>query len=104
MRLIIEARIVDAENGTSQTDNTILAVIERPDHNLSELGLTLTEGRALLADVQQTLVSQQVEVWLAARTQCHLCGSALRHKDSRTRVVRTIYGKVTVSSHTTVVM
>ena len=52
MRLIIEARIVDGENGASQTGNTILAVIERPDQSLSELGLTLSEGRALLADVQ----------------------------------------------------
>ena len=99
MRLIIEARVVDGENdGVSQTDNTILAVIERPDHSLSQFGLTLSEGRALLADVQQTLVSQQVDVWLATRAQCHRCGSTLKHKDSRARIVRTIYGKMTVSS------
>ncbi|MEA3089103.1 MAG: hypothetical protein QOJ04_445, partial [Caballeronia sp.] len=32
------------------------------------------------------------------RTHCRLCGASLRHKDSRSTVLRTVYGKVIVKS------
>ncbi|WP_139142966.1 ISKra4 family transposase [Janthinobacterium sp. HH100] len=98
MRLIIEARIVDGDDDTSRADNAVLAVIERPDHSLSQLGLTLSEGRSLLAEVQRALVMQQVDSWLAGQMHCRFCAAALQHKESRARVVRTVYGKVTVPS------
>lgn len=98
MRLIIEASIVDEDNDASRADQAVLAVIERPNNSLSELGLTLSEGRSLLAEVQRTLVSQQGDAWLAPQMHCLFCGAALNHKENRARVVRTVYGKVTVSS------
>jgi hypothetical protein len=99
MRLIIEVRIVDGDDDVSQTENAVvLAVIERPDRDLSQLGLTLAEGRSLLAEAQRALVSQQVDAWLAGQMHCRFCAAALQHKESRARVVRTVYGKVTVSS------
>src|SRR5882757_152896 len=36
-----------------------VAVVERKDRSVADLGLTLAEGRALLAEVQSLLVSQQ---------------------------------------------
>lgn len=96
MRLIIKVRIDDPANHASHADNTILAMIERPEGSLGQLGLTLFEGRSLVAEVQRALVSQQVQAWLAAKIHCGFCGAALKHKESRSRVVRTVYGKVTV--------
>ena len=60
--------------------------------------MTLAEGRSLLAKVQTELISKQVQRWLAGQTHCENCGAALRHKDSRSTVLRTVYGKVTVKS------
>ena len=96
MRLIIQARIDDGD--ADRDGATILAVVERRDRSLSELGLTLAESRALLAEVQSTLVSQQVAGWICGETDCRRCGSALCRKESRSIVLRTVFGKVTVKS------
>ena len=98
MRLIIEARLVDGDSDTVEEGDGVLAVVERPDCSLAELGLTLAEGRSLLAKVQAELISKQVQWWLSGQTRCQKCGAALNHKDSRSTVLRTVYGKVTVKS------
>ena len=98
MRLIIEARLEDAQMGAAPTEATIVEVVERRDGSVANLGLTLAEGRALLAKVQSILVSQQTAGWMASQVACHRCGSALAHKDSRLIVMRTVFGKVMVSS------
>ncbi|SOE87890.1 hypothetical protein SAMN05446935_8564 [Burkholderia sp. YR290] len=94
MRLIIEARLVDGDSDTVEDGDGVLAVVERPDCSLAELGLTLAEGRSLQAE----LISKQVQWWLPGQTHCQKCGAALGHKDSRSTVLRTFYGKVTVKS------
>ena len=98
MRLIIEARLVDGDSDTVEEGDGVLVVVERPDCSLAELGLTLAEGRSLLAKVQAELISKQVQWWLSGQTRCQKCGAALSHKDSRSTVLRTAYGKVTVKS------
>jgi hypothetical protein len=64
MRLIIEARLEGG--GTSKTEATTVAVVERKDRSVADLGLTLAEGRALLAEVQSLLVSEQTAGWMRA--------------------------------------
>jgi len=98
MRLIIEARLVDGDSDTVEEGDGVLVVVERPDCSLAELGLTLAEGRSLLAKVQAELISKQVQWWLSGQARCQKCGAALSHKDSRSTVLRTAYGKVTVKS------
>jgi hypothetical protein len=66
--------------------------------SLAQLGLTLAEGCSLVARVQAELVSKQVEWWLSGQTHCRRCGAGLSHNDSRSTVLRTVYGKVTVKS------
>jgi hypothetical protein len=80
MRLIIEARLVDGDSDTVEEGDGVLAVVERPDCSLAELGLTLAEGRSLLAKVQAELISKQVQWWLPGQTRCQKCGAALSHK------------------------
>ena len=79
MRLIIEARLAD-DNDTVEEEDGVLAVIERPDCCLAEPGLTLAEGRSLLAKVQAELISKQVQWWLSGHTHCRSCGAALNYK------------------------
>ena len=62
MRLIIEARLSDGDSDTVNDGDGVLAVVERRDCSLAQLGLTLAEGRSLLAKVQAELVSKQVQL------------------------------------------
>ena len=55
MRLIIEARLEGEQ--TSAREATIVAFVEREDRNVADLGLTLSESRAMLAEVQSVLVA-----------------------------------------------
>src|SRR5258708_13260038 len=98
MRLIMEARLEGAQTGATAAEATIVDVVERQDHSVADLGLTLAEGRALLAKVQSILVSQQTAGWMASQLACCRCGSVLAHKDSRSIVIRTVFGKVEVPS------
>ena len=87
MRLIIEARLEgsDPANSASTEPATIVAVVERQDQSVVGLGLTLTEGRALLAEVQSVLVSHHTESWMAdqryvaAVAPCSLTGQSINH-------------------------
>ncbi|GAB7540464.1 hypothetical protein CS8_001250 [Cupriavidus sp. 8B] len=76
MRLIIEARLADEGSDTGHDIDGILAVIERRDCSLADLGLPLAEGRSLLTKVQAELVSKQVEGWLPGQTHCRCCGAS----------------------------
>ncbi len=80
MRLIIEARLADEGSDTGQDVERVrlLAVTERPDCSLADVGLTLAEGRALLAEVQAQLVSPQ-------HLHALLHGSRYRFPARRTR-------------------
>ncbi len=70
-----------------------VAVIERNLPLAPEtLGLTLTEGHALLHNIQAQLVTAQVAAWQAGRRPCPGCGEPRRLKDRRPIVMRTIFG------------
>jgi hypothetical protein len=75
MRLIIEARLEGAQPGATAAEATIVGVVERQGRSVADLGLTLAEGRALLAKVQSILVSQQTAGWMASQVACCRCGS-----------------------------
>ena len=99
MRLIIEARLEGDQESSAATDaSTIIAVLERQDRSVADLGLKLAEGRALLGEVQSVLVSHQTAGWMAGQLTCCRCGAVLAHKDSRSIVMRTVFGKVEIPS------
>jgi hypothetical protein len=72
--------------------------IDRPDElgDISDLGLTLSETKRLLAALQQEIVAVQVRQHAARRPICSRCGDACRVKDYREHVVATLFGQVTV--------
>jgi hypothetical protein len=97
MRVIIEAR-AEGTGIESPSVLTPLAVIERQDDGLEQLGLSLAEGRELLAAVQSVVVSSPACVRVAAQDHCRHCHTPLRRKDCRSIVLRTVFGKVAVNS------
>src|SRR4051812_48377354 len=72
--------------------------IARPDDlsDLAGLGLTLAEGKRLLAGVQREIVAAQARVHAARRPACRGCGVAFRVKDYRHHAIATLFGRVTV--------
>src|SRR4051794_28774463 len=57
MRVEIQLRIV-GDDGTVLSNNAVLR-LERADHRLAVVGLSLAEAKTLLADVQNRLVAAQ---------------------------------------------
>ena len=94
MKMIIEARLVD---DVQETARVHLAVVDR-ELTTDALGLSLAEGKGLLASAQQYFVRAQCEGIGAAHAHCEICGASLQMKGWHERQIRTVFGRVTVRS------
>lgn len=63
---------------------------------METLGLTVVEGKALLAGVQAVVVDEQATAYLRQRRACETCGKPHRSKETRQSTVKTVFGPVTV--------
>ena len=72
--------------------------LDRDDLAPDTLGLQLAEAKDLLAAVQATVVEQQASAAIARQEACPDCGRARRHKDTRTIVVRSLFGALRLAS------
>src|SRR4051812_11975548 len=72
--------------------------IARPDDltDLATLGLSMAEGKQLLAGVQQELVAAQARRHAARRPACRSCSTTCRVKDYRQHAIATLFGQVAV--------
>ena len=72
--------------------------INRPDDlgDIADLGLTLAEGKLLLAGIQREIVAAQAGDHAVQRPDCLRCGGVCRVKDYRDHAVATLFGQVTV--------
>ena len=72
--------------------------ISKPDDfgDLANLGLTLAEGKLLLAGIQQEVVAAQARVHAVRRPDCRGCGVVCQVKDYRCHAIATLFGQVTV--------
>jgi hypothetical protein len=64
--------------------------------DIATLGLTLAEGKLLLAGLQQQIVAAQAKEHAARRPDCRSCGKACRVKDYRDHAIATLFGQVTL--------
>jgi hypothetical protein len=92
---IVRLVSLGAEGEEHSTD---VLQIARPSDltDLASLGLTLAEGKRLLAGVQQELVAAQARVHAVRRPECRSCDVACRVKDYRQHAIATLFGQVTV--------
>ena len=87
MRLIIEAHLVDDEGSTERIQ---LATINRSS-TTAPLGMSLAEGKALLAAAQQHLVSSQCQGISSAHAHCDHCDARLGLKGWHQRQIKTVF-------------
>src|ERR1700726_2083383 len=73
-----------------------ILTIERRELAMETLGVNLTEGKALLAGVQDFVVAQQAAEELEQRRACPRCRRRYTTKDSGSTPVGTVFGRVEV--------
>lgn len=96
MRMTVQITL-DAGGGEPVVVREVFA-LERGPLSGDNLGLRVGEAKDLLAAVQDSMVAAQVDDALAGGVPCPDCGIPRRHKDSRTIVVRTLFGRLRLPS------
>ena len=94
MRPIIEAHLVDAEGSAARIQ---LATIDRVS-TTDPIGMSLGEGKALLAAAQQYLVYSQCQGIGSAHAHCGRCDARLGLKGWHQRQIKTVFGLGNVQS------
>ena len=95
MRSRVEVVYID-ETGQEQRHHVL--TIERKELAMETLGLSLSEGKALLASVQAVIVTQQAHEYLEQQRACPDCGRPHTSKDSGSTPMTTVFGKVQVAN------
>jgi hypothetical protein len=87
----------DDDTGASSVVREVLT-LDRDGMAPDTFGLQLSEAKDLLTAVQDTLVEQQVNEAIVKQVSCPHCGASRRHKDTRTIVVRSLFGALRLPS------
>lgn len=70
----------------------------RGEHLPETMGLTLQEGKDLLANLQATMVKHQAEEYVAHQRPCPHCGNQRSNKGMHEIVWRSLFGKLKIQS------
>src|SRR3954451_9614576 len=92
----LQLRIV-GDDGTVVTDSEILR-LEKSDHRLEAVGLSIGESKILQKGLQQQVVTAQAAAFVSRHRCCPACGRQLCSKGKYPIVFRTVIGNVTLSS------
>ena len=93
MNVRVEVVCVNADGGEHRRR---VLTIERPELAIETLNRSLTEGKSLLAGVQDFVVAQQVGEDLERRWVCPHCGKPHTSKDSGNTPMKTLFGLINV--------
>ena len=89
--------VVCANDDGSEQRQEVLT-IDRRELVMETLGMNLSEGKALMAGVQDFVVAHQVYEDLERRRVCPNCRSRYTSKDSGSTPVSTVFGRVQVAN------
>ena len=96
MRVSILLQIID-DNGTAGSVEEV-AAFEKATKRAEDVGLSLADGKALLAAVQRRVVQAQAGEWAGRHRCCVECGVPRRSNGSYPVLFRTLYGDVQLAS------
>jgi hypothetical protein len=89
--------VIESENGNPEIVQEV-AQLKREALRVEEFGLTLSDAKSVLQGLQQTMVQQQSEEYLAQQACCAQCGKKHLHKGKHEIVYRTLFGKLHLKS------
>ncbi len=95
MKFRVEVVCLDDTN--QQQRHTVLT-IERAELAMETLGMSLSEGKAMLSGVQDIVIAQQAREYLEQQRACSDCGRLHTSKDAGTTAVKTVFGSVPVAN------
>ncbi len=100
MQLVVQVRIhTDNNVGDSVGELIDIATIHRDGPlSSSTVGLSIDEAKQVLAGIDDVVVTEQTARAIAAARECGDCGQSFASKDSRTIVMRSLYGTHVVES------
>ena len=98
IRFSLTLAVEGAAAASGATTHTLSAVVERGSLTAEALGLTLAEGKAILAELQAAVVSEQVAAHEAAARCCTACGMARGIKGHHPLTCRTIFGTLPLTA------
>jgi len=90
--------VIEHEDGHKMQITEEVGCLQRGDLVPETLGMTLDEGKQLLANVQRCVVQQQVEAYLAQQRRCADCGRQHTRKDHKAITMRSVFGKLKLES------
>jgi hypothetical protein len=93
MKFRVEVVCINDEGAEQQHD---VMEMGRGELAMETLGLSLTEGKALLQGVQDFVAAQQISEDLERRRSCPDCGQGYHSKGAGTSTVETVFGPVAV--------
>ena len=94
VRILLQVAADDADFGAAEE----VATFEKRTAGIEDVGLSLAEGKTLLAAAQRRVVERQTAAWLGRRRHCASCGRRLRSKGGYPIVFRTLFGDVRLAS------
>lgn len=71
--------VMCTDDGREETVTDVIT-LTKDCQRCEHLGLTLAEAKQLLTTIEQQLLEQQVDTFLASRSHCATCGTALKVK------------------------
>jgi hypothetical protein len=96
MRITLQL-VTHAEDGREQSVEEIV-ILEKDCQRIEHPGLTLSEAKQLLKQLQQLLLTHQLAALLETRSRCETGGDSLRINGQHIRTFHTLFGTVTLDS------
>ena len=96
MHVSILLQVTDDAGTTGAAEE--VATFEKATDRAEDVGLSLADGKALLAAVQRRVIKAQADTWTGRHRRCEACGTHRRCKGSYPILFRTLYGDVPIAS------
>ena len=89
--------IIESDSGQTEVVHEVTK-LERRSLRPETLGLTLSEAKELLQEVQRTMVTHQTTGYVTQQIPCSKCGKIQSRKGKHQIVLRTLFGKLRLDS------
>jgi hypothetical protein len=96
MRIEIQLRIVGDDNSVISADEVLH--FDKSDDRVEAIGLSFGDAKAVLATIQERVVTAQAASFLARHRCCNRCGRALLSKGPGRIQFRTAFGTIPLNS------
>lgn len=96
MQFKIQLAIINPDNGVETIEE--IALLNKPNTQIEDIGLTLSESKSILKSIQERIVVNQTDKYVETHKSCPDCGKKRRKKGKYPIVFRTLFGDLSLSS------